>query len=137
MRSRGRHAAIFGSIRAVVELPCAVDITELLAHELEHVLEQAEGLDLPALAKDSSSGVLAPARGVYETERARNAGLAAMREVYGQTDRRSRPPVRGVRRAFAALIPGARAATGAAAGRAGSGGRRQPEPRNAEAGHKQ
>ena len=36
-----------GAIRAVVELPSVVDITELLPHELEHVLEQVEGLDLP------------------------------------------------------------------------------------------
>lgn len=100
----------FGSVRAVVELPSAVDITELLAHELEHVLEQVEGLDLPALAKDGSSGVQQLGRGVYETERARNAGFAAMREVYGQTDRVFSTAVRGVQRAFKALMPDGRVA---------------------------
>ena len=100
----------FGAVRTVVELPSAVDITELLAHELEHVLEQVEGLDLPALAKDGSSGVQELRRGVYETDRARNAGLAAMREVYGETDRAFSTAVRGVQRAFKALIPDGRVA---------------------------
>ena len=105
----------FGAVRAVVELPSAVDITELLAHELEHVLEQVEGLNLPALAKDGSSGVQALARGVYETDRARNAGLAALREVYGETDRAVSTAVRGLQRAFKALIPGGPVAADAAA----------------------
>ena len=32
-----------GSIRARIELPGATDLTELLAHEFEHVIEQLEG----------------------------------------------------------------------------------------------
>jgi hypothetical protein len=104
----------FGAVRAVVELPSAADITELLAHELEHVLEQAEGLDLPTLAKDGSSGVQQLSRGVYETERARSAGFAAMREVYGETDRAFSTAVRGVQRALKALIPDGRVAADAA-----------------------
>ena len=104
----------FGAVRAIVELPSAVDITELLAHELEHVLEQVEGLDLPALTKGGSAGVQQVARGVYETDRARNAGLAAMREVYGETDRALSTAVRGVRRAFKALIPDGHVAADAA-----------------------
>ena len=102
-----------GGVRAIVELPSAVDITELLAHELEHVLEQIEGLNLPALAKDGSPGVQELGRGVYETERARNAGFAAMREVYGETDLAFSTAVRGVQRAFKALIPGGRVAADA------------------------
>ena len=94
-----------GAIRAVVELPSAVDITELLPHELEHVLEQVEGLDLPALAKDGGSGVQEVDRGVYETARARNAGFDALREVYGETDRAFSAAVRGVQRALKSLFP--------------------------------
>ena len=104
----------FGAVRASVELPSAADITELLAHELEHVLEQAEGLDLPALAKDGSSGVQQLSRGVYETERARSAGFAAVREVYGETDRVFSTAVRGLQRAFKALILDGRVAAEAA-----------------------
>jgi hypothetical protein len=94
-----------GAIRAVVELPCVVDLSELLPHELEHVLEQVEGLDLPALAKDGSSGVQELSRGVYETDRARNAGFDAIREVYGETDQAFSAAMRGVKRAFKALLP--------------------------------
>ena len=100
----------FGAIRAVVELPSVVDITELLAHELEHVLEQIEGLDLPALAKEGGSGVQQVGRGVYETARARNAGFEALREVYGETDGAFSAAVRGVQRAFKALLPDGRVA---------------------------
>lgn len=98
-----RNAA--GAIRAVVVLPTVVDITELLPHELEHVLEQIEGLDLPALARRSESGVHEIDRGVYETERARNAGLGALREVYGDTDPAFSAALRRVQRAFKALLP--------------------------------
>ena len=93
-----------GAVRAVVELPSAVDLTELLPHELEHVLEQVEGLDLPALAKDGSSGVRELSRGVYETDRARKAGFDAMREVYGETDQAFSAAMRGVKRAVKALL---------------------------------
>ena len=103
-RTEVSHYA-FGAIRAVVELPSAVDITELLPHELEHVLEQIEGLDLPALAKDGESGVEEVGRGVYETARARNAGFEALREVYGETDRAFAAALRGVQRALRSLFP--------------------------------
>ena len=63
----------YGAMRAIVELPPAVDVTELLPHEFEHVIEQIEGLDLPALAKRGDRGVLQVQRGVFETERARSA----------------------------------------------------------------
>ena len=123
----------FGAVRAVVELPSAVDITELLAHELEHVLEQVEGLDLPALAKNGSPGVQELGRGVYETDRARNAGFAAMREVYGETDRAFSTAVRGVQRAFKVLIPDGRAAADAAS--TPGAAPRRPRPAAPPGGH--
>jgi hypothetical protein len=83
----------------VVELPCVVDLTELLPHELEHVLEQVEGLDLPALAKDGSSGVQELSRGVYETDARPERG------VRGDTG-----GVRGDRPAFSAAMRGVKRA---------------------------
>jgi hypothetical protein len=104
----------FGSIRAVVELPSAADITELLPHELEHVLEQLDGLDLAALAQTSSSGVQEIGRGVYETRRARSAGFDALREVYGTVDPAFGVALRGLRRVFRALLRDAPAAADSA-----------------------
>ena len=69
----------YGAIRARIELPNATDLTELLAHELEHVVEQLEGLDLRALARRRGQGVAEVQQGVYETARARAAGLQAYR----------------------------------------------------------
>ena len=104
-----RYAA--GAIRAVVVLPTVVDITELLPHELEHVLEQIEGLDLPALARQGDAGVHEIGRGVYETERARNAGFGALREVFGDFDPRFSAAMRRVQQAFKALLPDGKVAT--------------------------
>ena len=94
-----------GAMRAVVELPAVVDITELLPHELEHILEQIEGVNLPALAKTRAAGVTEVARGVYETDRARSAGLTALQEVYGEFDAAMSAAVRALRRAWQALTP--------------------------------
>ena len=99
-----------GAIRAVVELPAVADIAELLPHELEHVLEQIEGLDLPALAKRGEAGVYEIGRGVYETERARKAGVGALREVYGDTDPALSSALRRVQQAFKALVPNGKVA---------------------------
>ena len=73
-------------IRARIELPSVTDLTELLAIELERVVEQLEGLDLRALARRRGQGVAEVQQGVYETARARAAGLQVYREVYGGTD---------------------------------------------------
>ena len=53
-------------------------------------------------------------RGVYETARARNAGFDALREVYGETDQAFSAAMRGVQRAFKALLPDGRVAADAA-----------------------
>ena len=95
----------FGAIRAVVELPGGMDITELLPHELEHVIEQIEGLDLPALAQKRESGVDQVSGGVFETSRARNAGLLALQEVYGEVDSALPAALRGLKRAWKAIAP--------------------------------
>ena len=68
-----------GYIRARILLPAGADFVELLAHELEHVVEQIEGVDLAALARtgDATRG----SDGVFETVRARDAGRTAASEV--------------------------------------------------------
>jgi hypothetical protein len=68
-----------GFIRARVVVPPGVDFVELLAHELEHVVEQIERVDLAALAR--TGGATQDPDGVFETARARDAGRAAASEV--------------------------------------------------------
>ena len=67
-------------IRAEVHLPPSSDHAELLAHELEHVLEQIEGLDLRRLAGVGGSGVYSVEYAVFETDRAQAAGRAVREE---------------------------------------------------------
>ena len=50
------------------------DFTELLAHELEHVIEQLDGIDLAAKAAMSQSGVRSCVGGTFETNRAMRVG---------------------------------------------------------------
>ncbi len=76
----------YGAIRATIEIPSGTDVTELLPHELEHVIEQLEGLDLRALAQQRARGVVEVRKGVFETARARAAGLQVYREVYDRAD---------------------------------------------------
>jgi hypothetical protein len=68
-----------GFLHAWVLVPPGVDFVELLAHELEHVLEQIEGIDLAELGR--RGGAWRIATGVYETARAQQAGVTAAREV--------------------------------------------------------
>lgn len=54
---------------------------ELIAHELEHVREQAEGLNLPLLASAHWPGIFRQWDGTFETQRARDAGQRVADEV--------------------------------------------------------
>jgi hypothetical protein len=54
---------------------------EWLAHELEHVLEQIEGVGLPALARRPNAGVWTSGFDAFETERAIRAGRIVRREL--------------------------------------------------------
>jgi hypothetical protein len=91
-----------GAIRATIEVPGATDLTELLPHEFEHVIEQLEGLDLRALARRHEDGVVEVRTGVFESARARAAGLQVYREVYGETDPAIEAVFGGLRRAWRA-----------------------------------
>jgi hypothetical protein len=96
-----RHA--HGSIRATIELPAATDLTELVAHEFEHVIEQLEGIDLRALAQQHADGVIELQNGAFETVRARAAGRQVYLEVYGETDPAVQAAFGGIRRAWRML----------------------------------
>lgn len=69
-----------GLLIAIVELPAGADVVELLAHELEHVIEQLEGVDLKALAARGTEAVRRDT-GTFETKRAQAAGLTAAAEA--------------------------------------------------------
>jgi hypothetical protein len=73
-----------GVVLAQVSIPPAGDTIELVAHELEHVLEKVEGIDYLAESKRPGSGVR-EARGTFETQRAIDAGLQAAQEMRGKT----------------------------------------------------
>lgn len=66
---------------AVIAIPLSRDFTELLAHELEHVVEQIEGVNLRRLSQVRDSGVRQVGHNVFETTRALAAGRAAARET--------------------------------------------------------
>lgn len=62
---------------------------ELLAHEIEHVLEQIDGVNLRVLAVAGVRGVQA-SRDAYETSRAVAIGRLVEREVFGRDAVRGR-----------------------------------------------
>jgi len=68
------------SIVAFVDIHPFGDPTEMLAHELEHVIEQLEGLNLARLAA-ARRGAWSTGHGVFETERAIRAGRRVLDEA--------------------------------------------------------
>jgi hypothetical protein len=61
------------------------DIVEVMAHEMEHICEQIEGVDLRRLAAAKSEGILTFS-GHYETMRAIRVGQQVAREVTGDIE---------------------------------------------------
>jgi hypothetical protein len=100
-----------GLLVVEVQLPPASrDFAELLAHELEHVTELIEGVDFPQRATTRGGGVFASGpHGSFESDRARNAGLAAAAEVGSGTDEPAAAAARAVSRAWRAVARFARA----------------------------
>ena len=78
VQRRGRE------IRADVRLPPSSGLTELVAHEFEHLLEQIEGLDLRRLARVKGSGVHLVEGRAFETQRAQAAGRVVAAEASRQ-----------------------------------------------------
>ena len=94
--SRYEAGALFAEIR----LPVSVNLIEMLAHELEHVIEQMEGVSLARLADGRQAGVSRLADGAFETRRAQIAGRAAAHEVgmFERAERQARAEARALRR---------------------------------------
>lgn len=68
-------------IAAVVEINPLGDFMELFAHELEHVIEQLDGIDLAAKASVARSGVRGCVDGSFETSRAVRVGATVAVEA--------------------------------------------------------
>jgi hypothetical protein len=72
----------FGALIVDTTLFAPADMVELIAHEIEHVCEQIEGVDLKALSHRHDSGVY-DVDGHFETQRAIAAGHRVSREMRG------------------------------------------------------
>jgi hypothetical protein len=88
VRARTRIMRDGRQLVASIEIFSPALAAELIAHELEHVIEQLDGVDLAAKAETDSSGVR---RGdayepAYETVRATRMGLTVAAEVRQRTD---------------------------------------------------
>lgn len=70
-----------GQLSADVEINPYGDFTELLAHELEHIIEQLDGIDLAAKSGVARSGVRLCADGTFETSRAVRVGTLVALEA--------------------------------------------------------
>ena len=90
----------WGALAAEIEIRSAPDLTELLAHEFEHLIEQLDGVDLQALARKGEARRLSD--GAFETDRA----VAAGQQVAGESRRqRARPRARRRRVGLAGAAP--------------------------------
>ena len=72
--------AVKGRLFAIVRLGAGDDDVELIAHEIEHIIEQLDGVDLRARAQLSGTGVFLCSRGTFETVRSIRAGLKVAQE---------------------------------------------------------
>lgn len=70
-----------GLITARIVLPSEVDAAELIAHELEHVRERVEGINLAERYAKHAPGVFRLKDGRFETQRATDVGRRVKAEV--------------------------------------------------------
>jgi len=68
-----------GGLDAQIEIRSASDMSELLGHEFEHLIEQLDGVDLSAMARGGEARRLTD--GAFETTRAIAAGQQVAGEV--------------------------------------------------------
>jgi hypothetical protein len=81
-RARTQITQVEGNrLLATVEINPLGDFMELLAHELEHIIEQLDGVDLAAKATVARSGVWSCVDGTFETSRAVRVGSLVANEV--------------------------------------------------------
>ena len=87
-RARTRMVRDRERLTAWIEVDRLENVVELIAHEIEHVIEQIDGIDLAGGAGMAGSGIYSvTARGAtFETARAARAGLAVAREVAGSKE---------------------------------------------------
>jgi hypothetical protein len=69
-----------GILVAKIAIPPVSEAVELVAHELEHVIEKSRGVDFEAESKRRGSGVWR-AYGGFETQRAIDAGRQVAKEL--------------------------------------------------------
>lgn len=83
VRAETRISRKGARVTAIIQLLRLNDPVELIAHEIEHIIEQLDGVDLSARAAVTDSGVrLRPGhQPVFETTRAIRVGLAVAAEV--------------------------------------------------------
>jgi hypothetical protein len=86
--ARTRITDADGVVVGRVTVPLSADTIEFIAHELEHILERAEGVDLPRESERTGSGVWRSLEG-FETQRAIDKGRQVAREV-GESSRAAR-----------------------------------------------
>ncbi len=72
-----------GQLVAAIRISAFADSVELIAHEIEHVIEQLDGVDLAARAARYDSGVkvISHVPAVFETIRAKRAGQKVASET--------------------------------------------------------
>ena len=81
-RARTQITQVEGNrLLATVEINPLGDFMELLAHELEHIIEQLDGVDLAARSTVARSGVWSCMDGTFETSRAVRVGTLVANEV--------------------------------------------------------
>lgn len=82
-RARTRIVRDGHRLIATIVIARTIDVVELVAHEIEHVIEQLDGVDLAskALRRDSGVHALHHEGAVFETTRARRTGLRVAEEV--------------------------------------------------------
>ena len=93
-----------GRITAAIEVPICRDAPELIVHEMEHVLEQMDGLDLAALSRVRKADVRQGADGAFETGRALRAGERAVAELQATSGEDAVVRSPGRRRSWLGLI---------------------------------
>jgi YD repeat-containing protein len=72
-----------GRLLAVVDIGSFHHTEELIAHEIEHIIEQLDGIDLAARAALPRSGVtsMGDGAGMFETTRAKRMGRKVVSEL--------------------------------------------------------
>jgi hypothetical protein len=74
-----------GFVSARVTIPSSRDLDELIAHELEHIVEHIEGVDVRRNLSRSGTGAWDAGRGRIETVRATRAGRQVRDELLAET----------------------------------------------------